>query len=88
MGREYDFSRRMEAAQRQAKIARNTGRHVGASAKGWDLKRPELDRNSFADAFRVAFEAWRVARDDARNDFAAACLNGRNWEEELRAIPF
>lgn len=52
------------------------GLHTGASAKGWDWKRPELDRNSFVDAARLAFDGWRIAATDARNDFAVACLNG------------
>ncbi len=55
---------------------RNRGLHTGASAKGWDYARPELDRNSFADAARLAFDGWRIAAADARNDFSAACLNG------------
>jgi hypothetical protein len=88
MSLNHDFSRRMEAAQRQAKIARNAGRHVGASAKGWDWKRPELDRDNWHDVVRVTLSEWQSAVLNARNDFAAACLNGRNWEEELNAIPF
>lgn len=78
----------MEAAKREAIHHRNAGRHVGASAKGHAWTRPELDRGDWHSLVHVASEAWRIASADARNDFAAACLNGRNWEEELNAIPF
>lgn len=81
------FTRRMEAAKRDAIHHRNAGRHVGASAKGWDFKRPDDGNDDYTIAARIAWDGWRLAYLDARNDFAAACLNLKH-REDYSAIPF
>lgn len=78
-----NFSRVMEQAKRQATHKRNKGQHVGASANGWNRKPLALDRDSFHDAFRVAWNEWRMARDEAINDYRATMLSGNDTE-----IPF
>lgn len=80
-----NFMRAMEQAKRNAMHKRNLGRHVGTCAEGWNVKRPELSRDCFADAFRVAWDGWRIARDEALNDYAVAALNGPAAETD---IPF
>lgn len=80
-----NFMRAMEQAKRNAMHLRNKGRHVGASAEGWNRKPLALDRDSFHDAFRVAWNEWQSAKADAINDFQVAMLNGPNAETD---IPF
>lgn len=81
------FTRQMEAAKRNAAHKRNMGRHVGASAKGWDWQRPAGDKDAWSTLVRAAKDGWRIARNEARNDFSAACLNGPQEEDDY-AIPF
>ena len=78
---------RADEFRRLAMQNRNKGRHVGASAKGWNYSRPELSRDDWHDAFRMAWDGWRMACREANNDYAAAMLNGPGWEDDC-AIPF
>jgi hypothetical protein len=87
MSHDHNFSRRMEAAQRQAKIARNAGRHVGASAKGWDWKRPDDDPSDFAAWARRAREQLALDIRTALNDYQAAILNMKH-REDFNDCPF
>lgn len=83
----YHFTDKMAGGKLAAQARRNRGLHTGASAKGWNVQRPQIEDNWHG---RVTLARRELALDFAtiRNDFAAACLNGPNWEEELNAIPF
>jgi hypothetical protein len=70
------FTERMEAGRDLAQWHRNPGRRRGAPAKGWNTKRSECtDLGSWDHLCREARRDWRDAVRQARNDFAAACLN-------------
>jgi hypothetical protein len=71
------FTERMAAGRELAQLNRNRGRHVGASAKGWNAPRPiGCDANSWEWLCREARREWRSSCKEIRNDFAAACLSG------------
>lgn len=79
------FPERMALGRELAQVARNMGRHTGASAKGWNYKRDTgYEPASWAWLCEEARREWRTSCREIRNDFAAACLNGPGYEEDLR----
>lgn len=76
---------RADEFRTRAMDRRNRGRHVGVSAKGWNVPRPALDPSDFQSHVIMALELWRTDKGEAINDFRAACLNGPGADN---AIPF
>ena len=83
------FTRKMEAAKRAAIHQRNMGRHVGASAKGWDYKRPD-GPDDFRARAQIAREQLALDVKAAWNNYRSAVLNIRHGEADFDdfAIPF
>ena len=87
MARDNWMIARAAGLRTAAMARRNKGLHTGASAKGWNVKRPDLP-DEWASHVHIARRELSLDNAAALNDFRAACLNGPNWEEELNAIPF
>ena len=83
---DQSFTRRMEQAKRQAIHNRNMGRHVGASAKGWDFVRPS-DPDDYRARAQIAREQLRLDVLTAWNDYCSAVLNIRHGED-FADVPF
>lgn len=80
------FTRRMEAAKRDAIHHRNMGRHVGASAKGWDFTRPS-DPDDYRTRAQIAREQLKLDIQTIWNTYQSALLNIRH-REDFSEIPF
>jgi len=71
------FTERMDDARANAASARYMGRHTGKSAPGHTFtRRIDCDANSWEWLCREARREWRSSANEARNDFAQACLSG------------
>jgi hypothetical protein len=76
-----DFTERMERGRVLAVTRRNAGKHTGKSAKGWNAKRQEAARGTFAAARAEIRERWRCDCADAAALYAHHVFPERFWNE-------
>ncbi|HEY5129378.1 MAG TPA: hypothetical protein VIJ35_19185 [Bradyrhizobium sp.] len=84
------FSERMAEGQLLAQVARNRGQSTGRRKGCQYPKRSyhDVDHDSWAWLCEETRREWRSACRQAQNDFAAACLNGPGWQNDLDTLGF
>lgn len=76
----WDFTGFMDGHKAQAQINRNRGLHVGKSAKGWQFKRADPEKGSWARLSEECRICVRLTNANALEDYLRAVYPER-YEE-------